>query len=53
VDKRVVKGRTVSRVQLLDREQRVGEVARMLGGAGRVDSERYARRLLATSGGGS
>jgi DNA repair protein RecN (Recombination protein N) len=52
VDKRVVKGRTVSRVQLLDGEQRVGEVARMLGGAGSADSERYARRLLATGSSG-
>jgi DNA repair protein RecN (Recombination protein N) len=52
VDKRVVKGRTVSRVQLLDGEQRVGEVARMLGGAGTADSERYARRLLATGSSG-
>jgi DNA repair protein RecN (Recombination protein N) len=48
VEKRVTKGRTVSRAQLLDREQRVREVARMLGGGEKAESEKYARRLLAS-----
>lgn len=46
VEKRVVKGRTVSRVEQLEGDQRVREVARMLGGRGKADSEKYARRLL-------
>ncbi len=48
VEKRVAKGRTVSKAQLLDREQRVQEVARMLGGGEKAESEKYARRLLAS-----
>jgi DNA repair protein RecN (Recombination protein N) len=46
VEKRVAKGRTVSSARLLDREQRVREVARMLGGGEMAESEKYARRLL-------
>jgi DNA repair protein RecN (Recombination protein N) len=49
VEKRVAKGRTVSTAQRLDREQRVQEVARMLGGGERAESEKYARRLLASA----
>jgi DNA repair protein RecN (Recombination protein N) len=45
VEKRVVQGRTVTSVRALSGEDRVRELARMLGGTG-VDSERYARRLL-------
>lgn len=48
VEKRVTKGRTASTAQLLDREQRVREVARMLGGGEKAESEKYARRLLAS-----
>lgn len=48
VEKRITKGRTVSRAQMLDHEQRVREVARMLGGGVKAESEKYARRLLAS-----
>jgi DNA repair protein RecN (Recombination protein N) len=46
VEKRVVKGRTVSSAEHLDGDKRVREVARMLGGGGKAESEQYARRLL-------
>ncbi len=46
-DKRVVAGRTVTSVTVLDREERVGEIARMLGGEAVTDTSRkHARELL-------
>lgn len=47
VDKRTHKGRTITRVSRLDDEQRVEELARMLGGEKVGDSAReHARRLI-------
>ncbi|MCH9686145.1 MAG: DNA repair protein RecN [Deltaproteobacteria bacterium] len=50
VDKRTDKGRTLTRVTRLDEEQRVEELARMLGGANVGPSAReHARQLMAAA----
>ena len=46
VEKRVVKGRTLTTARALDAEERVREISRMLGAAS-PESQRYARRLMA------
>jgi DNA repair protein RecN (Recombination protein N) len=46
VDKSVENGRTVTSVKSLDREARVGELARMIGGAVDAESTREAARWL-------
>lgn len=48
VEKRVRQGRTVSAARQLDRDARIAELSRMLGGAADAEAERYARRLVAT-----
>lgn len=50
VEKRVAHGRTVTSARALAGDDRVRELARMLGGTG-ADSERYARRLLNAAAG--
>ena len=50
VTKRVESGRTISEITLLDAEQRIREIARMLGG--QTDTARqHAREMLALGGG--
>jgi DNA repair ATPase RecN len=47
VDKKVVDGRTVTRVNALDGEERVSELGEMFGadlGAGRIQAETLLRR---------
>jgi DNA repair protein RecN (Recombination protein N) len=51
VEKKVAKGRTTTTAKRLDGDDRVRELARMLGGSGSVESERYARRLMAQGSG--
>jgi DNA repair protein RecN (Recombination protein N) len=47
VEKKVAKGRTVTRIQRLDNDARVEELARMLGGVTLTDiTRRHARELL-------
>ena len=46
VEKRVLKGHTTATARVLDAEQRVLELSRMLGGTATIESERYARRLM-------
>jgi DNA repair protein RecN (Recombination protein N) len=46
VEKRVTKGRTVTTARALTDDDRVRELARMLGGNAGAESERYARRLI-------
>ncbi|HVM95536.1 MAG TPA: DNA repair protein RecN, partial [Candidatus Acidoferrales bacterium] len=50
VEKRVAKGRTTTTAKQMEGDDRVRELARMLGGSGSVESERYARRLMAGAG---
>lgn len=47
VQKQTRKGRTHSTARQLEGEERVQEIARMLGAAGSQESELYARRLIA------
>lgn len=47
VSKRLLDGRTVSETRLLDRDERIAEVARMLGGKARKEAAEYARELIA------
>ena len=48
VEKRATRGRTVTSARLLTPDERVAELARMLGGSGApAEAERYARRLIA------
>jgi DNA repair protein RecN (Recombination protein N) len=48
VEKRLRKGRTITSAKALEREERVAELSRMLGGAqGSREAEQYARRLVA------
>jgi len=47
VEKRVRQGRTVSAARPLDRDERIGELSRMLGGERDAEAARYARRLVA------
>ena len=51
VSKRVEDGRTVTRVEELDQEGRIGEIARMVSGAGGIseDASRYAQQMLAAA----
>ncbi len=50
VSKEVVKGRTKMRIEELDEQQRVDEIARMLGGKGLTSViENHARELLASA----
>ena len=50
VSKEVVKGRTKMRIERLDADQRVDEIARMLGGKGLTSViENHARELLASA----
>ncbi|MBI3785619.1 MAG: DNA repair protein RecN [Deltaproteobacteria bacterium] len=51
VEKRVSKGRTITTAKQLEGDDRIRELARMLGGSGSVESERYARRLMAGANG--
>jgi DNA repair protein RecN (Recombination protein N) len=47
VEKASVDGRTVTRVELVDGEERVGELARMIGGSGAKESARlHAQEIL-------
>jgi DNA repair protein RecN (Recombination protein N) len=46
VEKRVSKGRTTTTARALTADDRVRELARMLGGSAGAESERYARRLI-------
>jgi DNA repair protein RecN (Recombination protein N) len=46
VDKSIENGRTVTSVKSLEREERVGELARMIGGAADAESTREAARWL-------
>jgi len=46
VEKRVIKGRTTTTARALAADDRVRELARMLGGSAGAESERYARRLI-------
>src|SRR5262249_7577981 len=48
IEKRVERGRTLTSVKRLDRDARVGELSRMLGGGGVTDGlRRSAREMLA------
>jgi len=47
VEKRVVKGRTTTSARALAADDRVREITRMLGGVSTVESEQYARRMMA------
>lgn len=47
IAKEVKRGRTRTTARALDHEERVAEIARMLGAAGTKESESYARRLMA------
>ena len=46
VEKRIARGRTTASARPLDSDERVGELARMLGGSTSAESSRYARRLM-------
>jgi DNA repair protein RecN (Recombination protein N) len=46
VEKRVSHGRTTATARLLQAEERVHELSRMLGGTANAESQRYARRLM-------
>jgi DNA repair protein RecN (Recombination protein N) len=46
VSKRVEEGRTVTTIRTLDAEERVGELARMIGGAEDIESAREAARWM-------
>jgi DNA repair protein RecN (Recombination protein N) len=48
VEKQVRQGRTVSAARPLDRDERVTELARMLGGADDAEAARWARRLVSS-----
>lgn len=50
IAKEVRSGRTVTSARALGADERVTEVARMLGAAGSAESESYARRLIAGAG---
>jgi len=49
VEKRVIKGRTTTTARALAADDRVRELTRMLGGSAGAESERYARRLIASA----
>jgi len=49
VEKRVAKGRTTARARSLSLDDRVREISRMLGSGGTAESERYARRIIASA----
>jgi DNA repair protein RecN (Recombination protein N) len=53
VDKLVERGRTITTVKNLDREERVGELARMIGGAVDAAKTREAARWLLEQAGGT
>jgi len=46
VEKRVASGRTMTTARALASNDRISELARMLGGSGTAESLRYARRLI-------
>lgn len=46
VEKRVTKGRTRSTARVLDTDERVAEIARMLGSEATAESRQYARKLV-------
>lgn len=46
VEKHVVNGRTTATARALSPDERVREITRMLGGTAKLESQRYARRLL-------
>ena len=46
VEKRVTKGRTRSTARVLDADERVAEIARMLGSEATAESQQYARKLV-------
>jgi len=48
VSKETKEGRTVSEIRLLDRQERVNELARMLGGLSAA-ARKHAEELLATN----
>ena len=50
VEKRVVKGRTTTSARALQADDRVREITRMLGGTSTMESQQYARRLMAGVG---
>ncbi len=50
VEKRVTKGRTTTTARALSADDRVRELARMLGDNAGAESERYARRLIESVG---
>ena len=49
VEKRVIDGRTTAIARALHGSERVEEIARMLGGPSSPESQRYARRLIASA----
>jgi DNA repair protein RecN (Recombination protein N) len=50
VEKHVVKGRTTTSARALQADDRVREITRMLGGVSTMESQQYARRLMAGVG---
>jgi DNA repair protein RecN (Recombination protein N) len=51
VDKSIEQGRTVTTVKKLDREERIGEIARMIGGSEDAASTREAARWMLDNAG--
>jgi len=49
IEKRVTKGRTRSSARIVQADERIAEIARMLGSEATAESQQYARKLMQTS----